>query len=48
MGASVGASTAAWAAGSRPDERLKATIGLSPQETKAMKAAAKGAGVPPS
>jgi pimeloyl-ACP methyl ester carboxylesterase len=41
LGASVGASTAAWVAGSRPDQRLKAAIGLSPQETDAIKVAAK-------
>jgi acetyl esterase/lipase len=41
LGASTGADTATWVAGSRPDQRLRAAIGLSPQETDAIKTAAK-------
>jgi acetyl esterase/lipase len=40
LGASIGATTAAWVAGSRPDQRLKAAIGLTPQETDAIRNAA--------
>jgi pimeloyl-ACP methyl ester carboxylesterase len=33
LGASIGASTAAWVAGRRPDQRLRAAVGLSPAES---------------
>ena len=37
LGASIGASTAAWVVGSPPDQRLAAAVALSPQETDAIK-----------